>query len=132
MMLACTIISAISALFSAIAAFIALFNGILTSHGNVELQIRAMISDAKHRRLNYLGNKKEVAQALDEDLLNAYDEACAKYIDRKVDKNRFYKMYMHEIRQLVEQEPYKQIFNEKSCRFDSILKVYEKWNHKDR
>lgn len=132
MELACIIISAVAALFSAVTALISYLNGKLLSQGNIELQIRTMISEAKYRRLEYGGQSKEIASALDEDLLNAYEEACAKYIDNKVDKKRFYKMYVSEIRQLVENEPYKKIFNEIGCKFDAIINVYNKWNHKDR
>ena len=129
MVLACTIISAAAAFFSAITAFISYKNGKLTAQGNIELQIRMMITQAK---LNVIEHPSKEFSALDEDLLNAYDEACAKYIDKKVDRERFYKTYMHEIRQLVENEPYNKKFNEKSCKFDAILKVYKEWNHKDR
>ena len=129
MVLACTIVSAAAALCSAITAFISYKNGKLTTQGNIELQIRMMITQAK---LNVIEHPSKEFSALDEDLLNAYDEACAKYIDKKVDRERFYKTYMHEIRQLVDNEPYNKKFNEKSCKFDAILKVYNEWNHKDR
>ena len=132
MELACIIISAFAALFSAITAFISYHNGKLTSQGNLELQIRALIMQAKVNVLDHKDTGKESITAYDEDLFNAYDEACAKYIDKKVDRERFKKMYMHEIRQLVEEAPYKSFFNQKSCRFDAILKVYDEWNHSDR
>lgn len=79
--------------------------------GQVEMQIRDMISSAKWRYAD-LGiqlskdnqNQTLIAstKAALEDVLNAYDEACAKYIDKKVDMERFKKLYVTEIRNLVE------------------------------
>ena len=79
--------------------------------GQVEMQIRDMISSAKWRYAD-LGiqlskdnqNQTLIAstKAALEDVLNAYDEACAKYIDKKVDTERFKKLYVTEIRNLVE------------------------------
>lgn len=74
--------------------------------GQVEMQIRDMISSAKWRYAD-LGiqlskdnqNQTLIAstKAALEDILNAYDEACAKYIDKKVDTERFKKLYVTEI-----------------------------------
>ena len=60
--------------------------------------------------------------------LNAYDEACAKYLDNKVDKERFKKNYHVEIRQLVENESYKDKFDSNTSPYKGILKVYREWN----
>ena len=78
--------------------------------GQVEMQIREMISSARARYqdkvflMRDLENdeiKIALMDAAHEDFLNAYDEACAKYIDSKVDRLRFKKLYHDEIRQLV-------------------------------
>ena len=60
--------------------------------------------------------------------LNAYDEACAKYLDNKVDKERFKKNYHVEIRQLVENQSYKDKFDPNTSPYKGILKVYREWN----
>ena len=106
--------------------------------GQVEMQIREMISSAKWRYAD-LGiqlakdnqNTTLVASttAALEDVLNAYDEACAKYIDNKVDKERFKKLYVTEIRNLVEDENTKSYYVMPQSRFQATVKVYRKWNN---
>ena len=59
--------------------------------------------------------------------LNAYEEACAKYIDNKVDKERFKKNYMVSIRQEVENPTNKERFNATTSPYKAILKVYAEW-----
>ena len=72
---------------------------------------------------------KNQLKALDEDVLNAYDEACAKYIDKKVDRERFKKMYMHEIRQLVESDDFAHKYNCIQSRYNATKRVYDEWNN---
>ena len=61
--------------------------------------------------------------------LNAYEEACAKYLDNKVDKERFKRNYSVEIRQLVENTNYKKYFDATTSPYKCILKVYNEWNN---
>lgn len=65
---------------------------------------------------------KSIYDMLTEEVLNAYDEACAKYNDGKVDKERFKKMYLHEIRQLVESPELKEKHDSISSRYDATKK----------
>lgn len=58
--------------------------------------------------------------------LNAYEEACAKYLDGKVDRERFKRNYIIEIRRLVEE--YKEKFDSTTTPYKCILKVYKEWN----
>lgn len=134
MELAMAILSAVSAAAAALAAFFTYYNSKKTGNGNVELQIRSMIFEAKHRQFEVMiklvenPNEKRfkiITDALTEDILNAYDEACAKYNDRKVDRERFKKMYFHEIGQLVENFPDK--YNSVTTRFKATLTVYQEW-----
>lgn len=105
--------------------------------GQTELTIRIMISDAKDKYLNCAKEYSEkgttelktILDAKLEDLLNAYDEACAKYIDGKIDKDRFKKMYSVEIRQLIENENTKVFYDTVATRFRATLKVYNEWNN---
>ena len=109
--------------------------------GQVEMQIRELISNARYRYLDISSriNLKEEenvilkngSEALLEDLLNAYDEACAKYIDNKVDKKRFKKIYDVEIRQLYEENSLEDKFQKQTTRFQAIRKVYNEWNTKE-
>ena len=64
--------------------------------------------------------------------LNAYEEACAKYLDNKVDKDRFKKNYHIEIRQLVEDSNNKNKFDANTSPYKCILKVYKEWNDLER
>ena len=62
-----------------------------------------------------------------EDILNAYEEACAQYRDGRVEKARFKKNFYYEIRQLVEDKNYKAFFDPVSSRYKAILAVYQEW-----
>ena len=136
--IAALILSTITAGLSALAAIMTYFNNKKTSYGNLELQIRTMISDAKYRQLEWQSKlisepPNEVLQSqydvLTEEVLNAYDEACAKYNDGKVDKARFKKMYFHEIRQLVEDDNFKDKYSGIQSRYNATKKVYDEWNN---
>lgn len=106
--------------------------------GQVEMQIRELIQNARNRyedisiQLNGHENDetyiKVVGSAL-EAVLNAYDEACAKYIDGKVDRERFKKLYHDEIRQLVTDDATKEKYCEPQTKFHATNKVYSEWNN---
>ena len=134
--IAALILSTITATISAITAMLTYLNGKKTAYGNIELQIRTMISEAKYRQIQFAEKLaydttnefvKKQYEALSEELLNAYDEACAKYLDGKVDKERFRKMYFHEIKQIVECEDYSNDYNKVSSRYKATIKVYKEW-----
>lgn len=105
--------------------------------GQSEIAMRTMISSARN---SYLAVLKDISQGDDrlktqiekaslEDLLNAYDEACAKYLDNKIDKDRFKKMYSVEIRQIVEDSSTKPYYDTVSTRYQATMKVYNEWNN---
>lgn len=134
--IAALVLSTITATVSAIAAILTYLNGKKTAYGNIELQIRSMISEAKYHQIQFAeklsyDSENEYAKrqfaALNEELLNAYDEACAKYLDGKVDKERFRKMYFHEIKQLVECDNYSNEYDKVSSRYIATIKVYQEW-----
>lgn len=64
--------------------------------------------------------------------LNAYEEACAKYLDGKVDLDRFSRMYHSPIRNLVENEDLEEYFKPITSSYKCILKVYEKWHNLEK
>lgn len=120
--------------------------------GNLELSIRERLSSSKTAvqnsiaQLTPLLSKKNTIgldptetlqlQAFEgiyksciEDNLNAYEEACAKYLDKKVDRKRFRKTYKTEIKQLVEKTDYNDYFHPTTSRYKAILKVYNSWEN---
>jgi hypothetical protein len=69
--------------------------------GQVEMQIRGRISNARIWYGNLSAEYKTslnddiikmVIAAAQEEIFNAYEEACQKYLDGKVDKKRFKKL----------------------------------------
>ncbi|MEE1061730.1 MAG: hypothetical protein UH080_07955 [Ruminococcus sp.] len=109
------------------------------AQGEIELNIHQMINQTKKdvRDITLTvaekGNNTDIlAQAFNSALesnLNAYDEACSKYLDNKVDKERFKRNYSVEIRQLVENKNYKKYFDANTSPYKCILKVYHEWNN---
>jgi len=115
------------------------------SNANTEIQLRKMISESKNlicSALQYRGSveekpekKIEIAEKLKriakQEMLNAYEEACMKYLDAKIDKERFKKTYIIEIRQLVESDSNKDKFGTSSP-YTAIKKVYNEWNNLEK
>lgn len=118
------------------------------NQGQVELTIHQLLNQAKKdiAEINFaiiekydINNNKELKESLSKLLndaiereLNAYEEACAKYLDGKVDKERFKRNYHLEIRNLVENESTKNKFNATTSPFKCILKVYNEWNNMEK
>jgi len=67
-----------------------------------------------------------------ENNLNAYEEACAKYIDKKIDKIRFKKTYKSDIKKLVERSDLKQYFDGVTSEYKAILKLYDEWENLEK
>lgn len=112
------------------------------AQGQIELYINQLISQTKKDVMDislkvadtYAENdetkKTLLTKALNSAIeinLNAYDEACAKYIDNKVDKERFKKNYMTSIRQEVENKINYKRFDATTSPYKAILKVYKEW-----
>lgn len=70
---------------------------------------------------------KKMFDAAQEDLRNAYEEACSRYLDGKVDKERFKRMYYSEIQNLVENKDQIEFFDTVKSRYKCIVKVYKEW-----
>ena len=113
------------------------------AQGQIELNIHQLLNQTKKDVMdvtliiaekcsdNDESMKQTLKQALNtanERNLNAYEEACAKYLDNKVDKERFKKNYHIEIRQLVEDQNNKDKFDANTSPYKGILKVYKEWN----
>lgn len=115
------------------------------SQGQAETQMRELIMGARQevsicseKLVNciLIDNEKDsqlqtvyqkMFDAAQEDLRNAYEEACSRYLDEKVDKERFKRMYYSEIQSLVENKDQIEYFDTVKSRYKCILKVYKEW-----
>jgi hypothetical protein len=66
-----------------------------------------------------------------ENNLNDYEVACAKYLDKKIDKERFKRTYRVEIENLVKDKSLKDKFDHTS-NYNAIKKVYEEWTNLEK
>lgn len=132
-----TIISSIAIIISLLALIFTKINANKIEkiyYGQSEIAIRETITNARNRITDILlnantGNNQYTNQCMKvsiEQLLNSYEEACAKYIDSKIDRKRFKKTYIDEIKNIVESEDFKEYFQFGS-KYDAIKKVYEEW-----
>ena len=112
------------------------------SDAQMEIAVREMISSArsnlrqiiitdtsvKEALLNEAKAKEALLNEAKEELLNAYDEACAKYIDKKIDKKRFKRMYYGEIKNIVKDNEFQKMINWPKSKFPHIVKICQEWN----
>lgn len=61
-----------------------------------------------------------------ENNLNAYEEACSKFLDKKVDNKRFKSLYRNEIVGLFDDEEYSSFLSDSSTKYINIKKTYNK------
>lgn len=113
---------------------IALFNAINSASEKISECSEAMdeliakgVANLNHEEKTLLGLKTKRFNVSNENYLNAIEEACAKYIDKKIDRKRFKKAYSTAIRNVVENKNYKKYFDAVSSRYKAILKVYAEW-----
>ncbi len=102
------------------------------SDAQMEIAVREMISSARSNLRQIIITDTSVKEALlneaKEELLNAYDEACAKYIDKKIDKRTFKRMYYGEIENIVNDDEFKKMINWPKSKFPHIIQVCQEWN----
>lgn len=72
---------------------------------------------------------KKIFESLIEDELNAYEEACSKYLDNKLDKKRFKQNYKDEIKKLTEDDDIFKIMSSKMYDYNSIFKVNDEFKN---
>lgn len=104
--------------------------------GALETQIRSAITGA-YRSVVDIGLRlkehpedealQKAYAGAEEVYLNAYEDACGKYNDGKIDRERFRKMYLSEIRRLVEEEPYNNAYSGNDSKYTATLKVFREW-----
>ncbi|WFA88039.1 hypothetical protein [Paenibacillus amylolyticus] len=116
--------------------------------GQTELLLNQTIGETKRHlvevtfRLSELSNRDEnqveqlsdmlgtLLKSAQENHLNAYESACGLYLDNKIDKIRFKKLYILELRQLVTGNVYQEFFYpDIKSSYQAILKVYKEWNN---
>lgn len=122
----------ITVVLSAISIIISIFTWIKTNkktNAQIEIEIKKMIDEKKQAFINNITDEKVIANYLIEEELNAYDKACALYNDNKVDKERFKKDYYNEIANIFENENFVTVgkLNEKSCKYNNLIDIYDKW-----
>ena len=69
----------------------------------------------------------KVTSAAKERMLNSYDEICMKYLDGKIDKERFKKAYSIEIINLVDE--FQDFYNKNKNKrgYQATITVYDEW-----
>ena len=101
------------------------------SKGQLEIEVRKMIAEKKNDFLKYCNSddKKAIIDSLIEEEINAYDQACLFYKERKIDRKSFKRAYRSEIVNLVEDSNYNEIgkFNDINCKYDNLINVYKEW-----
>lgn len=89
----------------------------------------AEIEECKTISEGYISELRKIYYQAVEANLNAYDEACALYRDKKIDTERFKKNYHSSIKALVEDNELKgRYFDSLVSRYECILEVYNEWN----
>ena len=130
-----SIITSIGALILSIFAY---RNSQATGHAQVELEMRTLISNAQNRMQDIALKIAEssgkvpplfqsVMNAAMEQVANAYDEACDKYLDKKIDLKSFENLYRNEIIQLVENEQFRPLYDTATTRYKATRGVYDAW-----
>jgi len=73
-----------------------------------------------------LDELQKLNDAAFEKLLNCYEDACQRYLNKQLDSNEFRKRYFHDVREYIDQFPDQ--FTEPATRFYSMLQVYRQWH----
>ncbi len=111
-----------------------IYNMIRNSKLSLYEASRNLISEETDDSKRYILTKK-LYDSLIEDLVSSYEEACTKYLDKKVDLKRFEKNFKHDILKLVEDEEVIRIthINELSGKkeYGALIRVYEEWFGKE-
>lgn len=101
---------------------------------DITLQMLPLASKAQRteEEKTQLEGYRAVLNSAIENNVNAYEEACAKYVDKKIDRRRFRKTYNLEIRQLVTDVNHARLFDAVKSPYKAILKVYDEWENLER
>jgi hypothetical protein len=102
----------------------------------IALKLEELIDGRRDNQLNAQERRRVKSRAVAfneavEENLNAYEDACGKYIDNKIDKKRFKKSFVSEIQNLCEAkagEIFEFLHPEANTKFRAIWKVYREWH----
>lgn len=86
------------------------------------------LTEAELHHLSFLESSWRSAV---EDHLNAYEDACGKYLDKKTDPTRFKKAYISEVATLCSpsHESFARLLHpESTSKYEAIWKVYKMWH----
>lgn len=127
-MLITTVLSAVAAVGSCFSAIITLQISKKFSNAQIEVYLTTILMDAKKEfRKEVLAYKNQVEDddsgylMAIEELLNAYNEACSKYLQKKVNKKWFNGIYDDEIKKITaEDTKIKVVFESDVSQFQSI------------
>lgn len=101
------------------------------SAGNTISSFLAMIEgELTERQKKHLDVLEKSWNSSTENYLNSYEDACGKYLDDKVDKIRFKKNYINEIKNICDhkKEQYSKFMHPKdNSHYKAIWKVYNEW-----
>ncbi|MDO7478931.1 hypothetical protein Q5X66_06265 [Acinetobacter baumannii] len=101
------------------------------SAGNAITNFLAMIEgDLNERQKQHLMVLQKSWHTSTENYLNACEDACGKYLDDKVDKVRFKKNYINELRNICDhknEQYYRVMHPRDNSHYKAIWKVYKEW-----
>jgi hypothetical protein len=121
-------------------------NSIRTTKSRVEdigLQMASLLDGKRPDQLNaqerrHFGVLDKIFRSAVEENLNAYENACAKYRDRKIDRKRFKQTYYTEVRKLCEPpldgspSAIKDLMHPAdTSSFQAIWMVFREWHHRE-
>ncbi|OCJ37425.1 hypothetical protein [Serratia sp. 14-2641] len=112
------------------------------SRGDSELKLYEIIAKSENDFLNFneRANKNEIkdeqeynifSTAYRTNILNAYDIACQRYIDGKLDVKRFKKTYRERISSLFSDVEYIKIINSTNLSFVALKTINEELNNQE-
>ena len=127
----------------------------LNAQGMIELEIYSKIDEAENRiadfsiTMNPLIAKEKIdsltavekeslklfrttLKAKEQTMLNAYDTACTKYRDNKVDRSRFKKDFQTRIRNLMNDKNMSKYLENHASPYQAIIKVFHDWEDTEK
>jgi len=108
--------------------------------GDISIRIAEILAGRKPEKLDSIESAKlkvleSARKVAVENYLNAYEDACGKFLDGKIDKERFKKMYVEEVRNLCDPtvESYSRMMHPKSnSKYEAIWKIYDEWHRHEK
>ncbi len=127
-MLITNVLSVVAAVGSCFSAIITLQISKKFSNAQIEVYLTTILTDAKKEfRKEVLAYKNQVEDddsgylMAIEELLNAYNEACSKYLQKKANKKWFNEIYTDEIKKITAEDTEIKVgFGSDASRFQSI------------